>query len=118
MKKIYTLLFTAAAMPLIALAGQPDPLNSLGTPIKEPKNVIEYIQTIGNWIFTLILALAVVYVLLAAYHYLTGSTGEGVEKAHKMILYAAVAITVAIFSKGIVYVVARLAGQTIKQNSI
>lgn len=118
MKKLYALIVTSLATPALALAGQPTPLNSLGTPIEEPKTVIEYIQTIGNWFFTLLLALAVIYVLIAAFNYLKSEGGEGVEKAHKMLLYAAVAITIAIFAKGVVYVVASLAGQTIRQGSI
>lgn len=116
MKKLYALLITSLFTPLVTFAVNPP--NSLGKPIEEPTMVITYIQTIGNWIFSLLLALAVIYILLAAYNYLTGSSGEGVEKAHKMILWAAVAITVAIFSKGIVYVVAALAGQTVKSGSI
>lgn len=123
MKKLYALLLTGLVTPLMVFADEPipssdRPLNTLGTPIQAPGTVIIYIQTIGNWIFSLLLALAVIYVLIAAFNYLTGSSGEGVEKAHKMILYAAIAITVAVFAKGIVYVIAALAGSPVTPGSI
>lgn len=119
MKKIFLSLLGGIVFPFTALAQVPPGApNSVGAPIQDPNTVILYIQTIGNWIFSLLLAIAVIYILLAAYNYLTGSTGEGVSKAHKMLLWAAVAITVAIFSKGIVYVVAKLAGGSIKSGSI
>lgn len=113
MKKLYALLALSFFTPLAAFASSAtDHYNQLTAPISQPDDVIDYIQTIGNWIFSLLLALAVIYVLIAAWNYLSSKGGEGVEKAHNMILYAAIAITVAIFAKGIVTVVAALAGRS------
>lgn len=73
-----------------------------------PNGVIALIETITNWLFTVLLVLAVLFIILAAYRYLISGGGEDVGKAHKMILYAAVAIAVAFLAKGIVFVIAEL----------
>jgi hypothetical protein len=44
-------------------------------------------------------------VLVAAFKYLTSGGGEETASAHKMLLYSAVAIAVAILAKGVVNVV-------------
>ena len=67
--------------------------------------VLKVIDNITNWMFTIFIAVAVIFVLLAAFTYLTSGGGEETAKAHKMILYSAVAIAVAILAKGVVNVV-------------
>lgn len=54
------------------------------------------------WIFTLLVILTVIYVLFAAYNYLTSSgEEEKIKKANHQLLYAAIALIVAILSKAI-----------------
>jgi hypothetical protein len=119
MKKLALTLSALLLSPLQALAesaGAPDKLNKLGTPIKDPDGIIAFIANVNDWIFASLLAIAVFFILIAAWEYVTSKGGEGVEKAHKMILYAAVAIVVGVLAKGIVAVIATLAGQgTINQ---
>lgn len=56
--------------------------------------------------FTILLALAVVFIVWAAFNYLTGQgEAEKVTAAHRALIYAAVAIIVAMLSRGFVYVV-------------
>ena len=62
-------------------------------------------DNITNWMFTVFMILAVVFILLAAYKYLFSGGGEEVAKAHKMILYSAVAVAVAILARGIIHIV-------------
>lgn len=59
------------------------------------------IEIIGDWIFTVLLVLAVIFMLFAAYNYMGGSE-EGVAKAHKMLLFTAVAVAVAMLAIGLV----------------
>jgi hypothetical protein len=72
-------------------------------------NVFDIIDTITNWLFTILLVLAVIFIILAAYKYLT-SRGESaqVSEAHKQVIYAAVAIAVALLSKAVEGVVRSL----------
>ena len=70
--------------------------------------VIDVLDVVTNWMFTILLSLAVIFIILAAYKYLTSGGGEEVGSAHKMIMYAAIAIAVAFLAKGIVFVVQEL----------
>lgn len=55
-----------------------------------------------NWLFYGLIILAVVFVLIAAYKYLTSSgEPEKVSSANKTILYAVIAVVVALLAKGI-----------------
>lgn len=112
MKKI--ILFSAILSLLIA------PL-AFAAPVNPPANlrlgdagingstaqnsVFTIINRIANWLFAILITVAVVYVLLAAYQYLTSGGGEGVEQGHKMLKWAAVAIALAVLSRGFVTVV-------------
>jgi hypothetical protein len=87
------------------------PPNSLKTVLDSPTDALGKIGTVANWIFATLLAVAVIFVLLAAFKYLTSGGGEGVSEAHKMLLYAAIAIAVAVLAKGIVTIAAKIAGQ-------
>lgn len=110
MKKLILIatLFTLALSPFAfaAPAQPPSSLQLTGTGgLDEPAKVIDLINRIANWIFAILLTVAVIYVLLAAYEYLTSGGGEGVEKGHKMLKWATVAIAVALLSKGFVNVI-------------
>jgi magnesium-transporting ATPase (P-type) len=102
----------AGILPVIASAAPSKPSEAFT--LKEnllpkgPESVIEFVVVIGNWIFTGLLVLAVIFVLLAAYHYMGGNE-EGVSKAHKMLIYTAVAVAVAVLAYGLVHAVKRFA---------
>ena len=64
--------------------------------------VIDILNTFVTWIFTVFLIVAVIFVIIAAFHYLvSGSKPEGVKKATHMLVYAAIAIAVALLSVGL-----------------
>jgi hypothetical protein len=50
--------------------------------------------------YTIFLSVAVIMIVYAAFVYLTARGGENVGKAHKMILYSAIAIAVAMLAGG------------------
>lgn len=119
MKKIYHLLLTLSAATLpIAVSAQ----DCIPTPggIPCPGQTIlasgvggvrDLIGTIANWMFVILLIVAVLYIILAAYQYLfSAGNEENVAKAHKMLIYAVVAIAVAFLARGIVFVVQQLVG--------
>ena len=112
MKMKYFIVFLAlvciVGTPLFASAQASIPAPGETVLARGPQGVIGLVNTITNWLFSLLLVVAVVFILLAAFKYLTSGGGEEVGAAHKMILYAAVAIAVAFLAKGIVFVVAQL----------
>lgn len=73
--------------------------------IDTPQEVEGVLQKITNWMFTFFIAAASIMIIYAAYTYLTSEGGENVSKAHKMLLYSAIAIVVATASRGLVTLV-------------
>jgi len=117
MKKIFvaSILLIAQAPQVFASTStstfpQPDKIK-LGDTItfdKGPQGVLDFIDTMANWFFAILITISVIYILLAAFEYMSSKGGEGVEKAHKMLAYAAVGIAVAVLAKGIVFTVRKL----------
>jgi hypothetical protein len=99
-------LMVFAPMLASAQASIPDARNTVLA--GGPSGVVKLIKVITNWLFTILLVLAVVFIILAAYKYLMSGGGEEVGAAHKMVMYAAVAIAVGFLAKGIVFVVEEL----------
>lgn len=65
-----------------------------------------FLNRIINIMFSILMVLAVIFILLAAFNYLTaGGEGEKVEKANKQILYAVVAIVIAVLARSIPFVI-------------
>ena len=107
MKKIIAIT-ASAVMPFVAFA-QTAP--TAPTVIQSYGDVVRVINTIGNWMFGLLLALAAIFITYAAFLYLTAAGDEKkVGTAKDIIIYAIVAIVVAILAKGIIIVVQSLLG--------
>ncbi len=96
----------AVVIPAITFAG---PGNI--TPVPPPNNldVGGRINFIIDWAFGLLLVLAGVFILYAAFLYLgSGGSEEKVAKAKKYIIYAVVAIVVAALARTVVFIVKAL----------
>ena len=90
-------------MPLVSL-GQVAPPTNAPQSFGDIENIL---RTAMNWLFSILMILAVIFVLYAAFLYLTAAGNEEkVKKANHTILYAVIAIGVAIFAR----VVPRLVG--------
>lgn len=106
------------SLPALSFAATctPDPATGLQCPLDEtsfsgPEFITGLINKVSNWLFTFLLVLAVTFIVIAAYKYLfSGGSEESVSAAHKMMLYAAVAVAVALLSRGFVVVVRSLVG--------
>lgn len=106
----------ALFLPLIAQA-QATPAAAQGatsvpaTPFNTVSSVLNFVCTIFGWMFYFLIALAVVFVVVAAFKYLTSSgNAEGVKSANSTLLYAAIAVAVALLAKGIPLIVADFLG--------
>jgi len=100
----FVLMLTAMASPALA-DGEPGVVDTT-------QDVLTVLDNITNWMFSIFLALAVMMIVYAAFIYLTaGGIGAkkdspaAITKAHKLLIYAVVAIAVAVLAKGIVNVV-------------
>lgn len=86
---------------LLALS---QPINSLPTTgIPETGNeLIDRIGLIGNWVFAIFLAISVIYIVLAAFEFVTGAGDPAkVSGARMKLIYAAVGIAIALLAGGI-----------------
>jgi uncharacterized membrane protein len=64
--------------------------------------------------FLILLTLAIIFIIIAAYKYLTAGGDESkVSSAHKTLIYALVAIAVGLLAQGLVYLVAELVGASL-----
>lgn len=88
--------------PVLVLAQNVVP----GTPVTSIYDITGLLNTVINWIFAIFLLVAVIFILMAAFTYL-GSAGdpEQVKSAQNKLIYAVVAIAVALIAKGVVYFV-------------
>ena len=89
----------SAASPLFALAQRGVlPVS----PVNNPNDAVNILCTIAGWMFTFLIVLAVIFVIYAAFTYLTAAGNqEKVTNANHMLIYAVVAIAVAIIAKGV-----------------
>lgn len=107
--KIFLNIFIVAvilSIPLYSLAGVgdvPDEKLRLKEPVNTPQGLLGILTRVTNWIFAVLLALAVIFILIASFRYMSaGGSEETISKAHKMLIYAAIAVAVAVLARGIV----------------
>jgi hypothetical protein len=104
----------AIALPLIASAQIQQP------PVQAPQNINNINQLLGgsgilcvaiNWVFWLLIILTIIFVLVAAFKYLTaGGDPEKVKNAGQTLLYAAIAVVIALIAKGLPLIVSSFIG--------
>lgn len=121
MKKITSFIATAGLqlLPILTLAQggsgitQPVPLpNTQGFGVQ---GFIGVFNTFINWLFTLLLILAVIFILVAAFLYITGAASEDkIKTAHKYLKYAAIGIAVALLAQGVRFIIGQLVGVPIQ----
>lgn len=101
-----------SALPLLALAQ-----SGITTPVAPPtilfnfQTVINILNTAVTWIFTVFLIVAVIFIIVAAFRYLfSGGDAAAIKKATQAVIFAAVAIAVALLSIAIRFVVQQIVG--------
>ncbi len=117
MKNKISILGTIAgsALPFIsfAIAGPTTPNLPGGVDTVTFGTVSTVFCTIAGWFFTLLILLAIIYILWAAYLYLTSAGDEEkIKKANHQLFYAAIAIIVAILARGAPFFIAAMTGAT------
>ncbi|HEX4104177.1 MAG TPA: hypothetical protein VHZ04_01715 [Candidatus Paceibacterota bacterium] len=104
----------ALVVPALAFAQiEQPPVTAPGniTNINQITGTAGIICTIINWIFWLLIVLTIIFVLVAAFRYLTAAGDpEKVKKAGQTLLYAAIAVIVALIAKGLPLLVSSFIG--------
>ena len=95
-------------LPLVSFAQTLPP-----APITTLTDITGIILTIITWLFTILIFLAVLFIIIAAFKYLTAAGDpEKVKSASNMLIYAAVAIAVALLARGFPTIICRIFGAT------
>jgi hypothetical protein len=105
------------ALPLMASA-QNIPSPSAPVPSGVPQGQINSLQSVLNtvcivfsWLFYFLIALAVIFIVIAAFKYLTAAGNpEKVGSAGQTLLYAAIAVGVALLARAIPNIVSSFLG--------
>jgi len=115
MKKILlvTILASLLALPALALPAISLAIEEIPPGPTTPEQLIGIIETIANWMFAILLAVALIFILMAAFQFLTsGGDPMRVEKARMNLLYAVIGIAVAFLARGFVALVRLVLGVT------
>ena len=92
------------ALPVIAAAqvGGGSPGYAPVAPVTSLNAVAQSLCNITNWLFYFVIILAVIFIILAAFKYLTAAGDpDKVKSASHMLLYAVIAIIVGIVAKAV-----------------
>jgi len=94
-------LISLIVLPAVSLALENIPIG----PTSE-QAIIDMLNKIADWIFTIFLAVAVIFIILAAIKFLTSGGDPGkVQSARDSLLYALIGVAVALLAKGLVALV-------------
>lgn len=73
--------------------------------------LLSTVDTVTNWIFAIFVILSIIFILLAAFQFITGGgDAEKVSEARQKLIWAAVGISIALISKGLVPVIRSIIG--------
>jgi hypothetical protein len=107
----------ALALPAFAFAQdlpQPVPPTPVGVPqgqITSLQGVLQTLCTVFAWAFYFLIVLAVIFVIVAGFKYLTAAGDpEKVKSAGTMLLYTAIAIGVALLARAVPLIVGSFLG--------
>lgn len=112
-------LILIAGFPLMALA-----LNTSNPPPPPPQlfsdtgDVFNFIENIISFLFWIIMMFAVIFILWAAFNYLTAQGNpEKVQSAQKMLLYAVIAIVIALIARSVPAIIGSFVQSAAQNNS-
>ena len=109
MKKVLPalVLISLLVVPVVSLAQETIPEGV----IDAPEDLIDLIDTIADWIFTALMAIAVIFLVIAGFMWVTaGGNVENTTKARQMLINALIGIAIGLGAKGLVAVVRTLIG--------
>jgi len=113
MKKVLSALVLTSLLvvPVVTLAvGEVAP-NQPEQIIGSGQELVDLINNVGNWIFTILLAIAAIFLIVAGFMFVTaGGNPENTTKARQMLINALIGVAVALGAKGLVAVITSILG--------
>ena len=110
-KKLLALATISLLVFPVAILAQVEPTETIPDTITTPQDIIVMIERVANWFFAILLAVALLFILVAAFQFLTSGGDPGkVGTARQALTYALVGIAVAFLAKGLVLLVRFILG--------
>jgi len=82
-------------------------------PVTTLQNVVDIIEKVSKWIYAIVFALAILFILIAAFQFLTAAGNpDTITKARQNLIYALVAVGIAVIAWGLPKLVLALVGTT------
>ncbi len=95
---IINLIMIGGILPVLAQENSQN-VEANSIEISSIDDILNIINNIASWMYRILLAVAVIFVLMAAFTFLTsGDKPDSIKKAKNQILYAAIGIVIAIIS--------------------
>ena len=108
------LLFLTLALPLFAFAthgGEHPPGGGIPQGPQTGSELLITLNSITNWLFIALLIFAVIFIVLAAFQFLTGGgEPQQIAEARRKLIYAAIAIIVGSLARGIPAAISNIVG--------
>ena len=99
-KKLSYLITVTTLLPFIASAA-----------IDSPDKIIELVTKVGGWLYSGLIAIAVVVIIYGAFEMLfSGGDTEKFKKGKNVVLYVVVAVAVAVLATGVIKLIQQLLG--------
>jgi len=104
-KKILSIAMASLLLAPLAVSAQIG-----GQPGNAPTvDVMKALDSITNWLFVILIVIAVISIIIAAYFFITAQgDADKVGKARQFVLYALIGVAVAILAKGLVLLVLKI----------
>jgi len=116
MKKLFSIL-TLASLLVIPAVALGNPFNPATVPNNAPElletgdEVMDLIDTIGDWVFSILLAIASIFLIWAGFMYVTAAGNEDtLRKSRGMLVNALIGVAIALGAKGLVAVIQNILG--------
>lgn len=113
MKKVLAslILIGLLAVPIMASAQWIEDLLGLGQKKAPTIGVMGALGHITDWLFAILMVIAAIAVIIAAYYFVTAAGDpDKVKTARNFVLYALIGVLVGLLAKGLVNLVARIVG--------
>lgn len=120
MKKVLVslTLISLLAVPVVALGqGWVDDLFGIGDqPQSAPRtDVMVIFDSLTNWLFAVLLVIAAIFIILAAYMFVTAyGDVDKTKKARDFVIYALIGVLVGFAAKGLVMLVERIVSPAVQ----
>lgn len=100
------LLLTSTALAAVTLPTEPTPVT-----VTSANDLVTVIGRVIGWVYTFFFVIAILLILFAAFTYLTsGGEAEKVTKAKNSLIYAAIAVAVALLALSFTTIVRSIVG--------